>query len=60
MKRRGAGYPGLMRTPHEPHTEGRPVPTEESDTPVDESPDGDGVHLEAQPVEVDAPDHASS
>ncbi|MBP2364306.1 hypothetical protein [Pseudonocardia parietis] len=49
-----------MRTPHEPHTEGRPVPTEKSDTPVDESPDGDGVHLDAQPVEVDAPDHASS
>ena len=61
MKRRGAGYPGLMRTPHEPHTEGRPVPTEESDTPVDESPDGDGVHLDAQPVEEhDVPDRASS
>ncbi|WP_157179035.1 MULTISPECIES: hypothetical protein [unclassified Pseudonocardia] len=42
-----------MTTPHEPHTEGRPVPTEQSDTPVDESPDGDGVHLGEQPVERD-------
>lgn len=29
-----------------------PVPTEQSDTPVDETPDGDGVHLSEQPVDT--------
>ncbi|ALE75196.1 hypothetical protein AD006_03115 [Pseudonocardia sp. EC080610-09] len=53
MNPSGAGYASVMTTPHEPHTEGRPVPTEQSDTPVDESPDGDGVHLGEQPVERD-------
>ncbi|MFP5020816.1 hypothetical protein [Pseudonocardia phyllosphaerae] len=32
----------------------RAVPTEQSDTPVDETPDGDGVHLGAQPVDTGA------
>lgn len=30
-----------------------PVPTAQSDTPVDETPDGDGVHLSEQPVDTD-------
>ncbi|MEU4377482.1 MULTISPECIES: hypothetical protein [Pseudonocardia] len=37
-----------------------PVPTEQSDTPVDETPDGDGVHLDAQPVADDDPRTAAS
>lgn len=48
-----------MRTPHEPHTAGRPVPTEQSDTPVDETPDGDGVHLDEQPVDPTEPESAA-
>ena len=36
-----------------PGTEGAgAVPTAQSDTPVDESPDGDGVHLSEQPVDT--------
>ncbi|MEJ8282107.1 hypothetical protein [Pseudonocardia spirodelae] len=41
-------------------SDGHPVPTEQSDTPVDETPDGDGVHLDAQPVEGDDPRTAAS
>ncbi|MEQ3550890.1 hypothetical protein WIS52_10435 [Pseudonocardia nematodicida] len=44
------------QAPREPH----PVPTEQSDTPVDETPDGDGVHLDEQPVETDDARPASS
>ena len=53
------GYLRSMTAPYEPHTEGRPAPTKESDTPVDETPDGDGVHLDAQPVEANDPNDAS-
>lgn len=54
MNRRGAGYPEGMRTWHDTHPGHRAVPTEQSDTPVDETPDGDGVHFDEQPVEMDA------
>ncbi|WP_224390971.1 hypothetical protein [Pseudonocardia sp. ICBG1293] len=49
-----------MTTPEKDQRENTPVPTEQSDTPVDETPDGDGVHLGAQPVEDDDPRPAAS
>lgn len=42
-----------MTKPDETRAGTGPVPTEQSDTPVDETPDGDGVHLAEQPVEPD-------
>ncbi|MEV1292699.1 hypothetical protein [Pseudonocardia sp. NPDC049635] len=42
-----------MRTHDATRVETGPVPTEQSDTPVDETPDADGVHLAEQPVEPD-------
>ncbi|GAA1393487.1 hypothetical protein GCM10009613_40020 [Pseudonocardia kongjuensis] len=42
-----------MTTSDATRRETGPVPTEQSDTPVDETPDGDGVHLAEQPVEPD-------
>ncbi|BBF99425.1 MULTISPECIES: hypothetical protein [Pseudonocardia] len=49
-----------MTTPDAPGVGTGPVPTEQSDTPVDESPDGDGVHLAEQPVEPDGTRPAAS
>ncbi len=65
MKPARPGYPGVMTTPEKDQREqdertSHPVPTEQSDTPVDETPDGDGVHLDAQPVADDDPRTAAS
>ncbi len=49
-----------MTTPEKDQHDENPVPTEQSDTPVDETPDGDGVHLAAQPAEDDDPRTAAS
>jgi len=65
MESREPGYPDVMTTPEKDQREqdertSHPVPTAQSDTPVDETPDGDGVHLSAQPVEDDDPRTAAS
>ncbi len=60
MEPRRPGYPDPMTTPEKDQREDTPVPTEQSDTPVDETPDGDGVHLDAQPVADDDPRTAAS